>query len=194
MSTSRSLNPFNPTYTWLHPQIKQLIQEKLDNGEAAPARKLWQPESIRCVLFEPFPDLRRILWVTVGGAEYGVRLDKLSLARLMALDAFMDERDALWADRPSLSDLNQRKEFVETPAIYLDHPYATSWSGLLLRHSNGGYEHLGDCWLFKLKRGNGWGSTHWMPAACLYPLSIPTLEVYELAPESSRHSQAQDSL
>ena len=169
-------NPFNPTYTWLHPVIKQLIQTKLEAGEVV-KRHTWQPEAITAVLFELFPQLERCLWVEVSGVTHGVRLDKLTLSRLMALDAFMDEREQLWQNRLPLAASKTRPSLVNTYAVHCQHPYAKSYSGLLLRHSTGGYEHLGDCWLVKLKRGEGWGSTHWMPAADLYPLSIPVLDL-----------------
>lgn len=175
MSTNRPPNPFNPTYTWLHPAIQQLIQAKLEAGETA-KQHTWQPEAITCVLFEPFPHPERWLSVEINGEFKSVRLDRLTLSRLVALDEFMTEREQLWGTREPLSAAKNRPSLVNTPVIHCNPPYSRSFSGILLRHSSGGYEHLGDCWLMRFRRGDGWGATWWIDAATLYPLSIPVMD------------------
>lgn len=167
-------SPHNPTYGWLHVEIKKLIDIKNKEEVITTSPRSWQAESIQSVLFEPFPHPDRWLHVKVDSLEYAVCLSKLSLPRLQALDQFMAEREATWQPRQTLEQACNRKALEGRLVQTCCHIYSRFYIAQLIGHSRDRHcDHLGDCWLVQFKIDNGWGNASYIGADTLYLVSAP---------------------
>lgn len=170
-------SPHNPNYTWLHPAVKELIQQK--QGKSHPYG--WQADQIQYLLFEPFPHPERMLVVGVNNVTYWKSLHRLSITRLLALDEFMTQREEECSQHQPLVNVRSRATLTNQLVLVRLHPYASGHVGRILKHSKDSHcSHLGDCWLVQFKSNSGdWGNTHYIPADQVFQLNLPNIQVQE---------------